>query len=97
MSMQALNQLVARSITDPGVLRAFQAGQIGEVLQDLEFGHELREKLAALRAASFAEFAVLAYRVVKTAEQEQARPPFPSPLEGLIEETKDGDSAEQAA
>lgn len=97
MSMQALNQLVARSIMDPGVLRAFQAGQIGEVLKDLGFGQELRERLTELQAASFAEFAVLAYRVVKATEQAQVRPAFPSPLEGLIDEARDKGSAEQAA
>ena len=67
MSMQALNQLVARSITDPTVAQAFGAGQIGDIRSDLGFASEMRQGLAAIQAGTFAEFAVLAYRAVKAA------------------------------
>lgn len=84
MSMQALNQLVARSITDPTVAQAFGAGQIGDILSDLGFAPEMRLGLADIQAGSFAEFAVLAYRAVKAAEVPVARIQLPSPVEGLL-------------
>lgn len=84
MSMQALNQLVARSITDPTVAQAFGAGQIGDILSDLGFAPEMRQGLAAIQAGTFAEFAVLAYRAVKAAEVPVARIQLPSPVEGLL-------------
>ncbi len=84
MSMQALNQLVARSITDPTVAQAFGAGQIGDILSDLGFAPEMRRGLADIKAGSFAEFAVLAYRAVKAAEVTVARIQLPSPVEGLL-------------
>ncbi len=96
MSMTALNQLVARSIIDPNVLRAFQAGRINDVLEDLGFSGDLRERLEALQASTFAEFSVLAYRLVKAAEQPVPRIELPSPLEGLIA-SNDKDSEEQVA
>jgi hypothetical protein len=84
MSMQSLNQLVARSIIDPGVVQAFAAGQIGEVLSDLDFSPEMRARLAGLKAETWAEYAVLAYRVVRAAAQPVARIQLPSPAEGLL-------------
>ncbi len=84
MTMQALNQLVARSIIDPAVLQAFGAGRIGDVLADLDFSPQMRSSLTAIKAESWAEFAVLAYRVVHAAEQPAVRIQLPSPLEGLL-------------
>jgi hypothetical protein len=83
MSMQALNHLVARSIVDPSVVSAFAAGDIDPVLCDLGFGAELRTSLTSLKAGSWAEFAVLAYRAVQAAETPAVRFQLPSPLEGL--------------
>jgi hypothetical protein len=83
MSMQALNHLVARSIVDPSVVEAFAAGDIDPVLCDLGFSPRLRASLASLKAESWAEFAVLAYRTVQAAETPVARFQLPSPLEGL--------------
>jgi hypothetical protein len=82
--MQALNQLVARSIVDPGVVHAFSVGRVGELLDDMDFSSELRHRLGALQAPTWAEFAVLAYRTVKAAETPVARVELPSPLEGLL-------------
>ena len=86
MSMQALNRLVARSIVDPSVLQAFGAGQIGQVLGELDFSPELRRTLAGLESGSWTEFAIQAYRVVKAAEKPPVRIELPSPLEGLMVE-----------
>ncbi len=88
MSMQALNQLVARSIIDPGVVAAFTAGQISQVLGELDFSPELRSKLGALKANTFTEFAILAYRTVKAMAQPAPRIQLPSPLEGLLDNHK---------
>jgi hypothetical protein len=86
MSMQALNRLVARSIVDPSVLQAFGAGQIGQVLGELDFSPEMRLTLSHLEAGSWAEFAVQAYRTVKAAEKPAVRIELPSPLEGLMQD-----------
>lgn len=83
MSMQALNHLVARSIVDPSVVRAFAAGTLDDILADLAFAPELRAGLAAVRAETWAEFAVVAYRAVRAAEAPVSRIQLPSPLEGL--------------
>ena len=48
MSMQALNQLVARSIMDTSVLDSFDKGRIGDVLKDYEFSPELRQQIEGL-------------------------------------------------
>jgi hypothetical protein len=84
--MQALNQLVARSIIDPGVVQAFNSGRIGDVLSDLEFTTDLRGRLAEVKAETWAEFAVLAYRIVRAEAQVPARIQLPSPAEGLLPE-----------
>jgi hypothetical protein len=81
--MQALNHLVARSIVDPSVVSAFAAGDIDPVLCDLGFSAQLRTSLASLKAGSWAEFAVLAYRAVQATETPAVRFQLPSPLEGL--------------
>jgi hypothetical protein len=88
MTMQALNQLVARSIIDPAIVQSFGAGRIGEVLADLDFSADLRERLSGLKASSWAEFAVLAYRVVKATEKATVRVELPSPAEGLLPEQR---------
>jgi hypothetical protein len=84
MSMQALNQLVARSIVDPGVVQAFAAGRISDVLSDLDFTADLRGRLAQVNAETWAEYAVLAYRLVRAEVQIPARIELPSPAEGLL-------------
>jgi hypothetical protein len=88
MTMQALNQLVARSIIDPAVVQSFGTGHIGEVLADLDFSADLQERLSGLKAGSWAEFAVLAYRVVKATERATVRVELPSPAEGLLPEQR---------
>jgi hypothetical protein len=52
MSMQSLNQLVARSIVDPGVVEAFSAGRIGEIVSELDFTAELCDRLSHIEADS---------------------------------------------
>jgi hypothetical protein len=84
MSMQTLNQLVARSIVDPTVVQSFSSGSISEVLTDLNFSDDLQNQLGGLKADSWAEFAVMAYRTVREAEYVAPRIAFPSPLEGLL-------------
>ena len=86
MSMQALNRLVARSIVDPSVLQAFGAGQIGQVLSELDFSPEMRLSLTGIEAGSWTEFAVQAYRTVKAAEKPAVRVELPSPVEGLMQD-----------
>lgn len=88
MTMQALNQLVARSITDPAVVQSFGAGRVGDILADLDFSADLRERLSGLKASSWAEYAVLAYRVVKATERATVRVELPSPVEGLLPEQR---------
>jgi hypothetical protein len=94
--MKALNSLVARSILDPTIVQAFNGGRIAEVLGDFEFSPEMRTNLASLDANTFAEFAVLAYRVVKAAEAAETEIRLPSPLEGLVP-TQAAADEEQAA
>lgn len=96
MSMQALNQLVARSIIDPGVVAAFSGGRIGEVLGELDFAPELRTRLAGLQASSWTDFAIQAYRTVQAVTQPAPRIKLPSPLEGLLRDMS-GDDHEQVA
>lgn len=84
MSMQSLNQLVARSIIDPGILEAFSAGCIGSILEDMDFSSDVRQTLATIDAGSWAEYAILAYRVVKATEVPAVRIELPSPLTGLL-------------
>ena len=96
MSMQALNKLIARSIIDPGVVQAFSAGRIEDVITELDFSAELCDRLSHIEAASWAEYAVLAYRYVKAAEEREVRIQLPSPLEGLLPDEKRAED-EQAA
>jgi hypothetical protein len=94
--MQALNHLVARSIVDPSVVISFNAGRIADVLTEFEFTPEMRSSLTDLKAQSFTEYAMFAYRVVKAAEEAEARIKMPSPLEGLLP-TQDQSDREQVA
>jgi len=87
MSMQALNHLVARSIVDPSVVRAFAAGRLDDILADLAFSPGLRSSLASVKTETWAEFAVVAYRTVGAAEAPAGRIQLPSPLEGLRPDT----------
>jgi hypothetical protein len=96
MSMQALNQLVARSIVEPNIVKAFASTQIGEMIGNFEFSPELRKRLAGLEAGTFAEFAMLAYRVVKSAEVPVRRIELPSPVEGLLDDQSRSDSEQVA-
>ncbi len=96
MSMQALNQLVARSITDPTVVQSFRAGRIGEVLHELDFSPDLRTQLEGIESDSWAEFAVLSYRTVKAAETVEPRIQLPSPAEGLFPTASDSDQEQVA-
>jgi hypothetical protein len=88
MSMQALNQLVARSIIDPTILKTFASGQIDEVLAEMQFSPMLRKRLGDLDAENFAEFSLLAYRIVKATEENVHRVELPSPVEGLLDDRK---------
>jgi hypothetical protein len=96
MSMKALNQLVARSIIDPGVVEAFSSGQIDAVISDLDFSPGMRSHLAEIEAGSWTEYAVLAYRAVKAAEMPVARIELPSPLAGLLPENDRSDEEQVA-
>jgi hypothetical protein len=88
MSMQSLNHLVARSIIDPEIVSIFKEGKIGKILSDLEFSSMIRGKLTEIDAGSWADFAVQAYRLVKTEEEEEHKKiVLPSPLEGLTHNT----------
>jgi len=82
--MQALNQLVARSIVDPSVIQAFSVGRMGEVISELDFSDDMQKRLTGLEAKSWAEYAVIAYRCVKAADEVTVRIQLPSPLEGLL-------------
>jgi hypothetical protein len=94
--MKALNQLVARSITDPGVVQAFRTGRIGEVLGELGFTADLRAQLSGIECDTWAEFAVLSYRHVRAAEAQAPRLKFPSPLEGLLPAASQADQQQVA-
>jgi hypothetical protein len=96
MSMQSLNQLVARSILDAGVVQAFRDGRITDVLAELEFTPEMRADLGGIQAETWAEFSVLAYRIVRAAAQPVQRIELPSPAEGLVPDRQRA-SKQQAA
>ena len=96
MSMQALNQLVVRSIIDPTIIKSFTAGQIDELLGELQFSPELRKRLAGLEAESFAEFSILAYRMVKATQETAPRIELPSPADGLMENQPKSDQEQVA-
>jgi hypothetical protein len=93
--MQSLNQLVARSIIDPGIVQAFASGSVSEILKDMELTPELRSDLGQLQANSFVEFAIKAYRIVKASETELLNIDLPSPVVGLVsnQECLEGDQA----
>jgi hypothetical protein len=97
MSMQALNQLVARSIIDPTVVQSFRSGRIGDVLDELEFTPDLRAQLDGIESDSWAEFAVMSYRFVKAAEMPAPRIELPSPAEGLFPDQRPQADQEQVA
>ena len=97
MSMQALNQLVARSIVDPTIVQSFRSGQIGSVLDELEFTPDLRAQLEGIESDSWAEFAVISYRFVKAAEMPAPRIELPSPAEGLYADRQSQANQEQVA
>ena len=97
MSMQALNQLVARSIVDPTIVRSFRSGKIGDVLDELEFTPDLRAQLEGIESDSWAEFAVISYRFVKAAEMTAPRIELPSPAEGLYPDERSQADQEQVA
>ena len=97
MSMQALNQLVARSIVDPTVVQSFRSGQIGNVLDELEFTPDLRAQLEGIESDSWAEFAVISYRYVNAAEMRAPRIELPSPAEGLFPGRQSQADQEQVA
>jgi hypothetical protein len=82
--MHALNQLVARSIIDPNIVQSHAAGLLDDVIGDYEFAPEVKKRLSGLEANSFAEFTLLAYRVVKAAEVPVRTIELPSPAEGLF-------------
>jgi hypothetical protein len=84
--MQALNQLIAKSIIDPTIVERFSTGHVGEILAELDFPSELRSRLANLTADTWTEFAVMAYRLVKVAEPVRKTIELPSPAEGLFPE-----------
>jgi hypothetical protein len=84
MSMQSLNQLVARSIVDPGVVQSFSSGNMTEILNEMELTPQLRSDLGHLEATSFVEFAIKAYRIVKAAEMKPLKIELPSPVAGLM-------------
>lgn len=96
MSMQALNQLVARSIIDPAVLKTYESGQIDVVLAELQFSPQMRKRLSGLEADSFAEFSLLAYRMVKASEETMRRIELPSPAEGLLKDHNASDREQVA-
>ena len=96
MSMQTLNQLVSRSIIDPGVVQAFRAGRIGAVLDELGLTPDLRAQLAGIESDTWAEFAVISYRYVKAAEAQAPRLQFPSPVEGLLPAAAQADQEQVA-
>jgi hypothetical protein len=98
MSMQALNQMVARSIVDPSVVQAFSNGTVTSLLEQFDFSDELKTRLTDLHATSFAEFSILAYRTVKAVEEiTQPRIQLPSPLEGLVDNRDQAADDEQVA
>jgi len=97
MSMQALNQLVARSIVDPTVVQAFRSGRIGDVLDELEFTPDMRAQIDGIESDSWAEFAVISYRCVKAAEMPAPRIELPSPAEGLFPDVQSQADQEQVA
>jgi len=88
MSMQSLNQLVARSIIDPAVAQVFGEGNISSVLEEMNFSVDMRAELTGITALNWTDFAVQAYRIVKAAEEgTRTQVQLPSPLEGLSRDT----------
>jgi hypothetical protein len=84
MSMRALNKLVGRSMMDPIMLRAFDASRVEDLLYELDFAPELRERLSGIQAGSLQEFAVQSYAIVAEFETGPVRMELPHPAEGLI-------------
>jgi hypothetical protein len=96
MTMQALNQLVARSIIDPTVVDAYSGGKIGDVLSLFDFSADMRSKLSGIQSNTWAEYAIQAYGIVKVAEEQVSRMTLPSPLEGLLPEKGSADKEQVA-
>jgi len=96
MSMQSLNQLVARSIIDPGIVQAFASGNMSEILSEMDLSPELCSDLGQVEARSFVEFAIKAYRIVKASETRLLEIDLPSPVAGLVPD-RDCIEGDQAA
>ena len=83
MSMQILDRLVARLITNDLVRERFDRGQLAKDLDDLGAPQEIRETLEALSAPTWDAFVRLAYRALLRLEEALEMPGVPSVLEGL--------------
>jgi hypothetical protein len=91
MSMRLLHRLLGRSTIDPQIERAYRAGRLDALLEEMAFTPELRELLRAVEAGSFHEFAQRAYEILWAAEQPDGGGGFPWPAEGL---PRDGEKSE---
>lgn len=97
MTIRSLNHLLGRSKIDPIVEQAFEDRQIEKLLTEFNFSGELIETLSELEAASFDEYALLAYQIVSAAEDPDGQDDFPWPSEGLPRDGVVSDEEKKAA
>lgn len=80
---RSLDRLLGRSVVDPEVARAYEAGQIEGLLKGYDFPNQLRTELLDLETSSFKEFAAEAFRLASRWEGPEDTDPDPWPTEGL--------------
>jgi hypothetical protein len=83
--LRSLDHLLGRSTIDPGIGRAFEAGEVASLLEAFDFPSAIRESLCELQADSFDAFARQAYELILDIEGPDDAGPDPWPTQGLPE------------
>jgi hypothetical protein len=97
MSVQPLHQFFGRSVVDPGVREAFDAGSITSVLRQCGFANEAAEELGALPAESFDQFLVALYHSVLAKANRQMSSARPLPTTDLAHDPQAREKRDEAA
>lgn len=81
--VRSLDRLLGRSVVDPEVAQAYEAGQVELLLKGYDFPNQLRTELLGLEASSFKEFAAEAFKLASRWDGPEDTDPDPWPTEGL--------------
>lgn len=81
--VRSLDRLLGRSVVDPEIARAYEAGQVEMLLSGYDFPNQLRTELLDVEANSFKEFAAEAFKLAARWDGPEDTDPDPWPTEGL--------------